>query len=58
MLSSCERCGGCVIGERVSDYYQARHWRCINCGWFRDDVQVRSGQPICASKRGAYQSRA
>lgn len=57
MTSICDRCGGRVIGERVPDYYQARQWRCVNCGWYRKDTQLRPGRVICPAKRGVYQTR-
>lgn len=57
MTSRCGRCGGCIIGEPPSDYYQARQWRCINCGWYREDVVLRQGRTIDVSKRGCYQLR-
>lgn len=40
MTSSCDKCGGLLLGERVLDYYQVRRCKCINCGWSREDGQV------------------
>jgi hypothetical protein len=57
MTSSCGRCVGYVIGERDPDYYQARCWRCINCGWYREDAAVRPSRAISLFKRGTYQLR-
>lgn len=40
MTSTCEKCGGLLIGEQVLDYYQTRRWKCVNCGWYRGDGQL------------------
>jgi hypothetical protein len=53
MKSSCARCGGYIIGERATDYYQARRWRCINCGWYREDVVAPRGRAVRLYKPGA-----
>ncbi len=52
MKTSCRRCGGYVIGERDPDYYRARLWRCINCGWYREESVVFQSRAITVSKRG------
>lgn len=57
MTSNCRRCGGCIIGERHYDYYQTRQWRCVNCGWYREDIVLQQGRPVNLPKRGSYQLR-
>lgn len=57
MKSSCERCGGYVIGERAPDYYLARRWRCINCGWCHEENVVFRGRAMRLSKPDTYQIR-
>lgn len=57
MKSICAKCGGCIIGERALDYYHAKRWRCINCGWYREDAAVGPSRAISLSKRGTYQLR-
>ena len=55
MQRICTKCGGLLIGERPMDLYQARHWKCVNCGWYREETLIRMGRSIppvrhCARK--------
>lgn len=42
----CTKCGGLLIGELPMDFYQARHWKCVNCGWSREETLVRPSRAI------------
>lgn len=57
MTPSCGRCGGCIIDEPSHDYYRTRRWRCVNCGWYREDVAVRPGRAVILSTWGNYERR-
>lgn len=46
MRRICTKCGGLLIGELAMDFYQARHWKCVNCGWHREEALVRPSRPI------------
>ena len=54
MTSGCRRCGGFVIYEREADYYRMSRRRCVSCGWYRNDVNVSSGQGRRSANRGVY----
>lgn len=54
MKTTCGRCGGYVIGERDLDYYRARHWRCINCGWCREESVAFQSRAVPLSERSSY----
>lgn len=54
MQKICVKCGGLLIGELAMDFYQARHWKCVNCGWHREEALVRPGRPILPVHRRAY----
>ncbi len=57
MTSICRRCGGYVIGDRAPDYYRARRWRCINCGWYREDAVIKTALlSLHAVRAGGYRS--
>jgi hypothetical protein len=32
MTSTCVKCGGLLIADRMLDFYQPNGWRCVNCG--------------------------
>jgi len=40
MARTCSKCGGLLIGESPMDFYQARCWKCVNCGWCREEKLV------------------
>jgi hypothetical protein len=49
MQRICTKCGGLLIGELPMDFYHARHWKCVNCGWYREEMLVhpsRSTSPV------------
>lgn len=46
MQRVCDKCGGLLIGELPMDFYRARHWKCVNCGWSREEALVRSNRAI------------
>lgn len=46
MQRICGKCGGLLIGELAMDFYQARHWKCVNCGWSREEMLVRSSRAL------------
>jgi RNase P subunit RPR2 len=55
MTGSCRKCGGFLIVERVLDYHsQTDGMKCINCGWYRRDVQPSIGRTDGMTNRGAY----
>jgi hypothetical protein len=54
MQRICTKCGGLLIGERPMDFYQAKHWKCVNCGWYREEVLVLPGRPILTLHRRVY----
>ena len=43
MKTTCEKCGGLLIGEQALDYYQGMRWKCVNCGRYRVDGQALLG---------------
>lgn len=52
---SCRKCGGFLIVERVLEYHSPTdEMKCINCGWYRRDVQPSLGPSDGARNRGAY----
>lgn len=51
MTSICKRCGGFLVGEQALDYYQTRCWKCVNCGWYRRETQMRSSRSIILMNR-------
>lgn len=55
MNGSCRRCGGFLIVERALDYHSPTPgMKCINCGWYRLNVQLSLGQVRGARNRGTY----
>lgn len=54
MQKTCTKCGGLLIGERPMDFYQAKYWKCVNCGWYREEGPVRSGRPILPVHHRVY----
>jgi len=54
MPTICKKCRGLLIGELALDYYQGRHWRCVNCGWYREELLVRPGRTLGLVKHGVY----
>lgn len=42
----CAKCGGLVIMELAMDFYRARYWKCVNCGWSCKETLVRMGRAI------------
>jgi hypothetical protein len=36
----CMKCGGLLVGQWPMDFYQARHWKCVNCGWPREETHA------------------
>lgn len=53
MNGSCRRCGGFLIVERVLDYHgPTPGMKCVNCGWYRLDVQSSLGPARGARNRG------
>ncbi len=59
MTSSCDKCGGLLLGERVLDYYQVRRWKCVNCGRAREDGRVflKLARPYKWIKSSAVRSK-
>lgn len=40
MTGACQKCGGLLVVDRVLDYYGPMAGvKCVNCGWFRRDLQ-------------------
>ena len=54
MRRVCTKCGGLLIGELAMDFYQAKSWKCVNCGWYREETLVRPGRPILPVHHRAY----
>lgn len=55
MNGSCRKCGGFMVVERVLDYHSpTAGMKCINCGWYRLDLQQAVGSTVGARNRGAY----
>lgn len=55
MKSSCQKCGGLLVVERVLEYYGPMAGvKCVNCGWYRRDIQPWSRPAGGSSNRGAY----
>lgn len=55
MNGSCRKCGGFMIVEQVLDYHcPTAGMKCINCGWYRLDVQPSLGPSDAVRNRGAY----
>lgn len=54
MRRICTKCGGLLIGELAMDFYQAKSWKCVNCGWYREETLVRPGRPILPVHHRAY----
>lgn len=46
MQRICVKCGGLLIGERAMDFYQVNSWKCVNCGWYREEALARPGRPV------------
>ncbi len=46
----CTKCGGLLIGERPMDFYHANYWKCVNCGWYREEMLVRSSRAISPAR--------
>lgn len=46
----CTKCGGLLVGELVMDFYQVRHWKCINCGWYREEVFMHPARSISPAR--------
>lgn len=46
MQRICTRCGGLLIGERPIDFYQVRRWKCVNCGWSREETLARPSRAM------------
>jgi predicted RNA-binding Zn-ribbon protein involved in translation (DUF1610 family) len=46
MRRICTKCGGLLIGQLAMDFYQAKSWKCVNCGWCREETLVRMGRFI------------
>ena len=46
MSRICTKCGGLLIGELPMDFYQARHWKCVNYGWSREEPLVCPSRAI------------
>ena len=52
---TCHKCGGLLLSERILDFYaHPEHWKCINCGWHRQDNQQSHQPSRYAQKRGTY----
>ena len=41
MTSTCLKCGGLLIADRMVDFYQPTGWRCVNCGSALADTVLR-----------------
>ena len=55
MNGSCRKCGGFLIVDRVLDYHSPTAGvKCINCGWYRLEIQRALGSTGGARNRGAY----
>lgn len=55
MNGSCRKCGGFLIVDRVLDYHsRTAGVKCINCGWYRLEIQRALGSTDGARNRGAY----
>lgn len=54
MQGMCTKCGGLLIGERPMDFYQAKCWKCVNCGWYREETLVRPSRPILLAHHRAH----
>jgi|CXWJ01.1.fsa_nt_gi hypothetical protein len=57
MQRICTKCGGLLIGERPMDFYLGNYWKCVNCGWSRQETLMRSdramrlrGQRVCRQR--------
>ncbi|MCC6141398.1 MAG: hypothetical protein IT389_12385 [Nitrospira sp.] len=54
MKSSCQKCGGLLVIERVLEYYgPMAGMKCVNCGWYRRDLQPWFKPAGGASRRPA-----
>ena len=52
---ACRKCGGFLIVERVLDYHsQTAGMKCINCGWYRSELQASPDPAEVVRSRGAY----
>ncbi len=55
MNIACRKCGGFLIVERVLDFHsQTAGMKCLNCGWYRLDVQLPLGPARGVRNRGTY----
>ena len=55
MNGSCRKCGGFLIIERALDYHSPTDgMKCINCGWYRLDVQLSLAPARGARNRGTH----
>ena len=57
MQRICTKCGGLLIGERPMDFCLGNYWKCVNCGWSRQETLMRSdramrlrGQRVCRQR--------
>ncbi len=46
----CMKCGGLLIGEWPMDFYQARHWKCVNCGRSREETHACLNQVVSSGR--------
>lgn len=46
MQRTCTKCGGYLFGELTLDLYQVKYWKCVNCGWSREETLVRPSRAI------------
>ena len=48
MWRTCTKCGGLLFGEVALDLYRGQYWKCVNCGWYREETLVRSSRDLSA----------
>lgn len=55
MKDSCQKCGGLLVVERVLEYYGPMAGvKCVNCGWYRRDLQPWFRPAGGSNARGAH----
>lgn len=52
---TCQKCNGLLISERNLEFYaHTERWKCINCGWHRQDNPQFHQQGRYSANRGTY----
>jgi len=58
MKGACQKCGGLLIVEQASAYYeQSAGVKCVNCGWSKREPLVLFASPEGSTRRGLPHDR-